>query len=96
MYMYDWVTLLYSSNWHSTENQQYLNLKKETYLYIQKNGAIILAESALDKGWQGQGDGDGGYFLSQTEQGQGNCLSLGWALKLMVGSPHYRFLKKRI
>ena len=33
IYMYDWVTLLYSKNWHSTINQLYFNkriLKKKT------------------------------------------------------------------
>ena len=26
--MYDWITLLYSRNWHNTVSQLYFNLKK--------------------------------------------------------------------
>ena len=28
MYVYNWVTLLYSRDWHSIVNQLYFNLKK--------------------------------------------------------------------
>ena len=30
--MYDWVTLMYSRNWHNTVNQIYFNLKKKNEL----------------------------------------------------------------
>ena len=29
IYMYDWVTLLYSKNWHNTANQLYFNKKEK-------------------------------------------------------------------
>ena len=30
MYMYDWVTLLYSRNWHNIVNQLYFHKKENT------------------------------------------------------------------
>ena len=33
MYMYNWVTLLYSRNWHSTINQLYFN-NKNAFFYV--------------------------------------------------------------
>ena len=37
MYMYDWVTLLYSRNWHNIVNQLYFNKKKKQNLLQVEN-----------------------------------------------------------
>ena len=34
IYIYDWVTLLYSRNWHSIVNQLYINLNIDTREHI--------------------------------------------------------------
>ena len=41
--MYDWVTWLYSRNWHSVVNQIYSNVKKNFFKY-QLEGVPIMAQ----------------------------------------------------
>ena len=40
--MYDWVTMLYSINWHNTVNQLFINLKKKT---VRDKDLVPLMES---------------------------------------------------
>ena len=36
LYMYDWVTMLYSRNWHDIVNQPYFNFKKIKPIFLKK------------------------------------------------------------
>ena len=41
--MYDWVTWLYSRNWHNVVNQIYSNFQKNFFKY-QQEGVPIMAQ----------------------------------------------------
>ena len=46
MYMYDWVTLLYSINWHKIVNQLYFNKK---YFKTALDVVCVLMVQTLEK-----------------------------------------------
>ena len=88
VYMNDWVTLLYSRNWHNTVNKLYFNLKKRmSYIStLQETSYCLNPQAAMT--YKKQRSQRNYHFTGAKHAPQISLFStLLWAKKIMKGLP---------